>query len=526
MKAFLMYPDQDFELQETPVPNAPELVQDLELETLIRAMAMGDAFLLGVARSAVLLSLRQPEPILYRQAILTDCMEHPDVVREVYSVAVEAIEREKSVWGWMSGRYPEGTLHRCVDVLEIFAELLFRLRTVADTHAAEFRSEGFERFFSMLSSELDDEYLGAVSEHLRQLRFRDGLLMSAKLGEGNKGAGYVLRKPPYVVRSWFERLRDLVGHEGNGGAFVYEVDDRDEAGLHALSELRARGIAHVAAALAQSTDHILSFFELLRRELGFYVGCLNLRDRLLQKSEPFCLPVPTPSGGLKLAAHGLYDICLSLSSEVRVVGNDLDASGKALVMITGANRGGKSTLLRAIGLAHLMMQCGMFVPASSFHANLSDGLYTHFKRKEDATMKSGKLDEELGRMSGIVDLITPGSLVLMNESFASTNEREGSEIAREIVHALLEMGIKVIFVTHMFDLAHGFVIEERSDALFLRAERLAGGERTFRLLEAEPLRTSYGQDLYSKIFGATSNSIPSPKEADSSHGPSALPKSS
>ena len=117
----------------------------------------------------------------------------------------------------------------------------------------------------------------------------------------------------------------------------------------------------------------------------------------------------------------------------RVIGNDVTGDQKALVMITGANRGGKSTFLRSIGLAQLMMQCGMFVPAESFRANVCHGVFTHFKREEDSSMGSGKLDEELRRMSGIVDQISPYSMALFNESFASTNEREGSEIARQIV---------------------------------------------------------------------------------------------
>jgi DNA mismatch repair ATPase MutS len=119
-------------------------------------------------------------------------------------------------------------------------------------------------------------------------------------------------------------------------------------------------------------------------------------------------------------------------------------------------------------------------------------------------MKSGKLDEELGRMSMIVDHITPNSIVLFNESFASTNTREGSEIASGIVRALLESGIKVFYVTHLFDLARRFYLAELDTALFLRAERLGDARRTFRLSEGEPLPTSYGEDLYRQIFAASS----------------------
>lgn len=184
----------------------------------------------------------------------------------------------------------------------------------------------------------------------------------------------------------------------------------------------------------------------------------------------------------------------------KIVGNDLDADGKDFIVITGANTGGKSTFLRSVGLGQLMMQAGMFVPAAAFSAEIRDGVFTHYKREEDATMASGKLDEELSRMSEIVGKLSPGALVLFNQLFAATNEREGSEIARQITHALLESGIKVCFVTHLYEFAHGLHQRSLPNAIFLRAERLPDGARSFRLIEGAPLETSYGEDLYGAVF--------------------------
>jgi DNA mismatch repair ATPase MutS len=218
----------------------------------------------------------------------------------------------------------------------------------------------------------------------------------------------------------------------------------------------------------------------------------------------FPVPVSSPERGHSF--HGLYDVCLTLTVQEPVVGNDANADGKDLIIITGANQGGKSTFLQSIGLAQLMMQCGMFVPAGSFRGNICDGLFTHYKREEDAKMESGKLDEELGRMSGIVDNMTPNALLLFNESFAATNEREGSEIARQITSALLENRIKMFFVTHLYEFAHRWFDKKMDNLLFLRAERRADGLRTLKMVEAEPLDTSYGPDLYERIFDAREKS--------------------
>ncbi|MGA7814847.1 MutS-related protein [Caballeronia sp.] len=196
----------------------------------------------------------------------------------------------------------------------------------------------------------------------------------------------------------------------------------------------------------------------------------------------------------------MYDASLALRTEHPPIGNDVQGDGKELVVITGANQGGKSTFLRGVGLAQIMMQCGMFVAATSFSANVCDAVFTHYKREEDASMKSGKLDEELKRMSEIVDHIREHSLVLCNESFAATNEREGSEIARQIIVALLQKRVKIVFVTHLYALAHGLHEERTQGMMFLRAQRRVDGERTFKLTEAEPLETSYGEDLYRRIF--------------------------
>jgi DNA mismatch repair ATPase MutS len=499
MKALLLYPDRDFNLDAAPPEHAQALIQDLELETLLDAMASGDAFLLEVAKKVLLAGVGDLETIRYRQGIMRDCLRHSSIVVEVYNIAVEAIAKEKKEYWSLFSRYPGAILSRAVNVLQMFVGMLKKLRRLADEHADKFESEGFTTLFAMLRKELDDDYFAAIDEHLRQLQFRDGVLLSAELGKGNKGRNYVLRKSKEPRQSWIGRRLWPMAR-----GFTFHIHPRDESGARALSELRDQGVNLVANALAQSTDHILGFFTMLRIELAFYVACLNLNRQLAEKGMSVSFPVPAPPEERRHSGRGLYDVCLALTMERRVVANDLEADGKDLVIVTGPNQGGKSTFLRSIGLAQIMMQCGMFVPAESFHANICVCLFTHYKREEDATMKSGKFDEELARMSEIVDRTEPNAMVLFNESFAATNEREGAEIANQIVSALLDEGIKIFFVTHLFEFARGLHDKKMKNALFLRAERQADGQRTFKIVEGEPLPTSYGKDLYDRIFKTAS----------------------
>jgi MutS domain V len=498
MKAHLLYRDADLDLDRPLPPNEAALSQDLELGVLLQAMARGDEFLREVARSVLHASLTAAEDIRYRQDILSDCLRHPTPVLQMYGLASEAVKAERGIYRDMFSN-PAYILHRSVEALQLFDGVLRQFRRIADEQAASFTSAGFAKFFRVLRNELDDAYFEEVQQHIRKLRFRDGMLVSARLGAANAGTGYVLCSPPAGRPGILGRLPG----QGRIPGYLLTVADRDVSGHRTLSHLRDKGLNQVADALAQSAEHIRNFLAMLRRELAFYVGCLHLHDQLTRQGEPLCIPLPLPAGKLALSGRGLYDPCLALSLQRRVVGNDVDADGKALVMITGANQGGKSTFLRSIGLAQLMMQCGMFVPAQAFSANVCSGVFTHFKRAEDAGMVSGKLDEELGRMREITDMIARGGLLLCNESFAATNEREGSHIARNIVQAMLDSDIKVVFVTHFYDLAHGFHAEGPVEALFLRAERAADGTRTFRLNEDGPLLTSHAQDIYEQIFGGS-----------------------
>ncbi|MGH3265356.1 MAG: hypothetical protein ACRDNS_25560, partial [Trebonia sp.] len=180
MKALLMFEDRDFQVDagllrslerpwrdERPDRDErvgeQELIQDLELEIVWNAMARGDAVAYASSRTAMLSGVTTVEQIGYRQAVLTDCLHQPAVVREIYGLAVQAIAEERKIWRSMFSNRGEGLLRRSITVLEMLVTILKRLRKLAEEHADRFSSQGFTRFFDTLRRELDDDYFDEIA---------------------------------------------------------------------------------------------------------------------------------------------------------------------------------------------------------------------------------------------------------------------------------------------------------------------------------------------------------------------------
>ena len=141
------------------------------------------------------------------------------------------------------------------------------------------------------------------------------------------------------------------------------------------------------------------------------------------------------------------------------------------LIVTGANQGGKSTFLRSLGIAQVLCQAGMYVPAKKYPLHAYEDIFTHFTRREDATMNMGKFEEELKRMEQILRGAKKNTLILLNESFAIT------KFAKEL---------------------YG---EHPENVLFLSAGRTEENEIRFQMYEKVPGDTSYGLTLYEQMIG-------------------------
>lgn len=210
-----------------------------------------------------------------------------------------------------------------------------------------------------------------------------------------------------------------------------------------------------------------------------------------------------------MRAKGFYNLKLAAAvskKQETIVANDLHFDRKHLVyVLTGANRGGKTTVTQAVGLLFALAQGGIFVPAEAFSFQPVDCIYTHFPADEDKTMDLGRLGEECQRFRAIYADSTKSSLLLLNETFSTTSFEEGYFIAKDAVRAILEKGVRTIYNTHMHKLA--FDLEElnqlydsvKAVSLIVKAD---GGNRSFKIEEAPPEGMSYAGDI-AKKYGVT-----------------------
>ncbi|MFE3960046.1 hypothetical protein ACFXPS_38460 [Nocardia sp. NPDC059091] len=348
----------------------------------------------------------------------------------------------------------------------------------------------------MVADTFREEYLNELGRNIEAMAFEQGFEVSAEVGPNGGVAGTVLHEPPRQSR----RRKTLFASRER-----HVIEISDVSAKKFCSRLLGTTLDRVADVVTRATEALTDFFQTARAELGFLLGCVNLHERLRAADHPVCFPRPIPAGGTpSYDFRSLRDPAICLSARSSVEGNTIDGRGRLLTVVTGANSGGKSTFLRSLGIAQVMMQAGMFVVAEAFEADIRTGIFTYFRNQDDSSMTYGRLKEELVRMRDLTGRVDAGSMVLLNEPFASTSEQDATEILSPITQALVDVGVKVLVVTHLYDFAAARAEQQRPTDLFLRAQRRADGSRTFRLEPGAPELTAHAMDIYRKIFGPDS----------------------
>lgn len=527
MNTWLLYKDKEWNSYKTYL-DSDSIRKDLNLDIIFKTagrklrydtspLPIGasdvDYNIFEVMKKVIFVPLETEEEITYRQDILNDFIRCPELLFNLYEVAQDAsLEimkyrddmKQRSTRG-RSNQGSGGILVSQLNFLKKLSEMLDRLDQVLTPMEGHMESKGMREFCRRFKKEYSPQVAVTLKQVMEDMEFMTSggrMSLVAALGPGLKQTNIIIQN--ICKYDYQENRKTAKAAGGKFGAlyrnlFVTNTKImKEEPLIHDARHLESAVVATLLAYFEEFMRDKTEFFRQLYFQLAFYHGGVNLYQRLHSFGIGSCMPKVTDRKNMCFT--GLVEMSMAIYTRKVPVSNSLNASDKWLVIVTGANQGGKSTYLRSMGLAQIFMQCGLFVTASSFESGIYRNVFTHFTRREDSTMNSGRLDEEMKRMDEIIRNLTEDSLLLLNESFATTTEKEGSIIAWDICRALYESSIRVLMVTHLLAFAQKSYHANLEHAVFLSAERTAAGERTFQMIETEPEMTSYGLDLYEELI--------------------------
>ncbi len=538
MKVCLLYEDRE-RVNEAAYYDTASIIQDLGLKALFLAASKKlvyedgkvkrsekeDPFLIDTMRSVMMTPLRSKSEIRYRQDIIKDCIGHEELIRGLYRISCSVVQK----WSEL-GRGPGEKTHNSnpviklitdIRVLHLLSDSLSEVKQLFSAQDEELKSKGLSRFKEELFLAFSEERERFVNSVLNDISFyTDGsdqedegrnntvsprIVLECGLEDGLKFSSMKLEEVSSVNTKFYRpgstmyKIRGFLNSRiPDSFSAVKDVRISEQSG-----QLEYGIVSYLVEELKGFMEEFQNFFDRLRPQSAFYLAAVQLKAQMARLDIRWCFPKVCDRRDLEF--EELKEFVMGLEQRVSLVGNSCSLKKKDLLIVTGANQGGKSTFLRSIGIAQIMMQCGLMVTAQSYSGGIFPRIFVHFTRREDSEMNSGRLDEELGRMNRIVEQIGEGSLLLLNESFATTTEKEGSVIAYDIIRALKEAGVRILTVTHLLGFARRVYEEIKSDpesgVEFLSAERMQDGTRTFKMIRHEPELTSFGLDLYEEIVG-------------------------
>lgn len=250
-------------------------------------------------------------------------------------------------------------------------------------------------------------------------------------------------------------------------------------------------------------------------EFIYYIRWAEYIEKLKNSGIKFTRPIiksTQAKENITMKAKGIFNLKLlplAQNNINEITTNDIDFDDdKCVYILTGANRGGKTTITQAVGQLFVLAQGGIAVPGECFEFAPVDGIYTHFPADEDKTLDLGRLGEECKRFRELYFDCSRSSLLLLNETFSTTSFEEGYYIAYDAVKAILAKGVRTIYNTHMHKLA--YEIEEINSSAKSKTNSKAAslvveakeGERTYKVKLSPPEGNSYANDIANK-YGVT-----------------------
>lgn len=464
-----------------------------------------------------------PDVILYRQSTFSDMLENPElahILTKMIPLLNDITELRRM--GAESAASTEAYLYSITEV-EIYTSLLDLLKNNLLPLAPKFHSVAFRRFAERINVLTASEYYRDLNERLTELTSRVREIKSITIGvnldsqlRADKAGVLSMNNEPFKSGELLDKMLRLDFKSDEMTCIAplipFRKGQADNQQL-ALANAFNGAINDVFRSSIRSWKKVIQMYVLentdflirMMPEIEFVTKATDLLVKLKSKGCHLVPPVIAPMAEKKFTAKALCNPIVASKLDTPVIPNDFSFDENGMIyVLTGPNRGGKSVITCAVGIAFVMAQLGLPVCADECVISPCDQIFTHFPTGSEDTIDKGRLGEECSRLGAIFEEVTEDSLVLLDESLSSTGSFEGAYIASEVLQGFSMVRCRGIFSTHLHDLAAS--VDEINAACVpkggVKIDNLVAaidkGSRSFKILRARPDGKSYARDIAEK----------------------------
>ncbi len=462
-----------------------------------------------------------PKVISHRMSVFEDMLNYPEIsttLNKLIPVLTDIMELRRL----------EADTGDTESYLESITEIELYIASITILHSglAQIKDKVQSEAFKILAKRIDDlvssEYYSELNAKLAELtnRVRDiksvtiGVNLDAQLRPSYSGV-LSINPEPFRSGDVIDKILRLNFKEdeytciANLVPFNKKQSENQKTALtlafnSAINEVYKQSLRSwkkiVQSFVLENTDFLLN----LMPEIEFLVKGTNLLRVLKKKNLYLCRPEAVTDKNIFIA-HDIYNPCVALKVDDEIITNDIEFADDIMIyVLTGPNRGGKSVITCAVGLAQAMFQLGMFVPAKDAQISIADGIFTHFPTGADDTIDKGRLGEECARLRDIFEEVTTKSFVLLDESLSSTGAYEASYIAAEVLAGFSRIGCRCLFSTHLHELAaqidniNARTAPDNGTKIDTLVAGIEDGNRSFKIVRMKPDGKSYARDIADK----------------------------
>lgn len=486
-----------------------------------------------------------PEVIAYRRDVFDDILRYPMLRLRIHELLGELDflkEMEKSVKDRSAA--PVWQLINRLHELDVYVNCIAGINEAFTEN--EIHSDGLKALRDYVNSIYNESGFEYLHEDIKDMMTHVGSIRSLSIGVNldehmrPSEIGIVsLNDEPFVKPGLLGKFLDFASKKSeiNHGNFfqgmtkIHTVarvagDDPLLGGLSTvMEEMLGNTVKQLKSRLGRYVNVSGYSLTKLIPEFIFYIRWAEYLEKVRRHRIPICRPEIKETPDRRMSATGIYNFKLAIQVEqgkkIDIIRNNIEFTPEhGIYIMTGPNRGGKTTFTQAVGHVFLMAQHGLYAPAEYLEFSPADNIFTHFPADENQTVDLGRLGEESQRLSEIFSVATSKSLLLFNESLATTSFAEGLFIAKDVVRALRYLGARTIFNTHMHELASDTSQFNDMEGDLKVASLITGiheGTRSYKVFLAPPEGVSYARDIAEK-YGVTFGQLKQTIDDQDKHG--------